>query len=106
VKLEAAKKLFPFAKVIEGVDKAKGGEFIMCDSDGNVVCALNVMVYRKVKPEGDETCVDIFTPDTRGVEVVHFATRGHASFHPFKYAGTDDRGMHMLAVIRRPGGVK
>lgn len=89
--------------------QADGDEFIIATPDGQVVCALAIHVY--VDPaEPRETCVDVFTPDTRGVELVHFAKEGRATFIPLKYEDhgkrRDARNMHMVGVIRRPGGVK
>lgn len=112
MKLEDAKKKFPYAKVIEC--KSDGGEYLITTPDGDVVCALAIHVTLDAAMAGAiwerETCVDVFTPDTRGVEVVHFAKEGRATFYPMKYTDKgkrrDERGMHMVGVIRRPGGVK
>lgn len=112
MKIKEAGKIFPHARAIECMKD--GGEFIISRPDGAVVCVLAVHVHMSVGEtpgeSGTETCVDVFTPDTRGVEVVHFAKEGRATFIPLKYEDKakrrEERGMHMVGIIRRPGGVK
>jgi hypothetical protein len=112
MKIAEAKKKFPHAKVLECTEV--GDEYIIVRPNGVVVCALAVHVHLNVGKapgeDGTETCVDVFTPDTRGVEIAHFEKEGRAKFHNMSYSdvGTrrSERGMHLVGVIRRPGGVK
>ena len=113
MRIDEAKKLFPKASFIR--TEKSGGKFIIVGPDDEVVYALVVHIFEDVPPDtapekrGRETCLDVFTPDTRGVEVAHFTTRGQLDINEYRYVDEDAahrRGMHMVSVIRRPGGVK
>jgi hypothetical protein len=107
MKFDDVKADFPGAEKVRVTGASPCDSFALVDDDDEVIAVLNVFVFDEGKGfAGRETCIDVFHPNAKEVEAIHF-TAGERTFTKFPNVpnprGGDPKGKyHMIGLIRRP----